>query len=62
VGPRCFSGNPRLQNLRSWPKVLGYLLETTKILRTAAWRKRGGWNYPHLPQRVAMYLKTFAAN
>jgi hypothetical protein len=51
-----------LQNLRSWPKVLGYLLETTKIQRTAAWRKRGGWNYPHLPQRVAMYLKTFAAN
>jgi plasmid stabilization system protein ParE len=21
VGPRCFSGNPQLQNLRSWPVV-----------------------------------------
>jgi len=43
-------------------KVLGYLLETTNIQRTASWRKRGGWSYPRLPQRVTMYLKTFAVN
>jgi hypothetical protein len=40
-------------------KVAGYLLKTTNIQRTAAWRKRGGYNWNHPPRYTANYLKQF---
>jgi len=43
-------------------KVLRYLLKTTNIQRTAAWRELDAWSYPRLPQRVAKYFKAFTVN
>lgn len=48
VGPRYFSGNPRLQNLRSWPVVgfeairVYYLVdeEVVHVIRDSAWQTR----------------------
>jgi hypothetical protein len=40
-------------------EVLRYLLKTTNIEKTVAWRKGHGWNWKRPPKRIARDLRRF---